>query len=89
MSIPEKLIITPIPSLAAVLLHHEQEKGSDLTEEEVLFIRDNAVCVTLPVAAHRGVEESRGYKDVDLDDTWASWLELKRSFDTKDEQGQP
>ena len=40
----EELIPVPVPALVAVLLNKESEKGSPLTEQEVLEIRDNAAC---------------------------------------------
>ena len=43
----ERLVPTPIPALVAILLNKEREKGSPLTEDEVLEIRDNAVCMML------------------------------------------
>jgi len=40
-----------IPSLVSVLLKHERDKGTPLTEDEVLAIRDKATAVMLPSSA--------------------------------------
>lgn len=45
----EPLIPVFIPALVVLLLDAERRKGSPLTEEEVLHIRDKGVCIVLPV----------------------------------------
>lgn len=69
----EKLFITFIPSLVSVLWAHEKEKGSPLTEQEVLDIRNKATAVALPPESAVAVEESRGYHDIDADNCWEEW----------------
>jgi hypothetical protein len=73
----EELIIAPVPALVAVLLSLETQKGTDLTEAEVLVARDKAACIAMPPHAHRAVVEERGYDDIDPKNVWAEWLEFK------------
>ncbi|MFC7091610.1 hypothetical protein ACFQH5_18870 [Halomonas salifodinae] len=75
------LIPTPIPALVAVLLSKEREKGSPLTESEVLEVRDNAACMMLPLSAREKMEEARGYPDIDPEFSWEHWQEARRQFD--------
>jgi hypothetical protein len=76
-TLPEGLVLLFMPSLAALLDQAEQLKGSSLTEEQVIRIRDAAqVVVTLaqPAAA---VEENRGYADVSPANVWESWQAVR------------
>lgn len=73
----EELIIAPVPALVAVLLNLETQKGTDLTEVEVLIARDKATCIAMPLHAHRAIVEARGYDDIDPENVWAEWLEFK------------
>jgi hypothetical protein len=78
----ERLIITCIPSLVSTLLRLEEEKGSPLTEQEVLSIRDAAPAVALPVEPASAVEKARGYRDIDLDNCWEEWQQARLELDT-------
>jgi hypothetical protein len=73
----EALVITPIPALCVLLVNLEKQKGSDLTEEEVLAATGKAVCMMLPKSVRLSMEESRGYRDLDLDNVWKDWLGFK------------
>jgi hypothetical protein len=73
----EPLILTPIPALGVLLLHLEKQKGSPLSEAEVLQARDKAVCVALPLSKRRAVDEQRGYQDIDPENVWEEWLAFK------------
>ena len=64
------LIPVPIPALSALLFNLQKQKGSPLTEAEVLEIRDKAVCM----------EEKRGYADIDPQHAWEDWNLLMRSI---------
>ena len=44
----ESLVLVTMPPLVTLLLHHEREKGSPLTEDEVSALRDGAVCISVP-----------------------------------------
>lgn len=73
----EQLVPTPIPALVAILLSKEKEKGSPLTEKEVLDIRDNAVCIMMPISVREKMEESRGYPDLNPEYVWELWQEAR------------
>lgn len=77
MSDQDNLIIYPVPSLVATLLNREKSKGSPLTEEEVIAIRDAApsIAMTREQAAH--VDQSRGYLDIDPENCWAEWQKAR------------
>ena len=74
----ESLVITPVPALCLLVLNLEKQKGSPLTETEVLEARDTAVCIALPASAAKAMEESRGYRDLNLEDVWQDWLGFKK-----------
>jgi hypothetical protein len=64
----------------AVLRSAELEKGSALTEEEVIAIRDGASCITMPERVARRVIESRGYDDIDPGNAWEEWQNIRKIF---------
>lgn len=74
------LVLTFVPTLINLLTLFEQQKGSELTEEEVLEIRDKAVCMTISSDMLEKLEKSRGYKDLDPKHCWEEWCALKNSF---------
>lgn len=76
----EELVPTPIPALVAILLNKEIEKGSPLTEEEVIDIRDNAICIMLPISVRKKMEDSRGYPDLNPEYIWEQWREARLEF---------
>lgn len=51
----------PVPSLVSTLLRAERDKGSPLTEAEVLAIRDKCPCIKMPVDVAAKVAAGRGY----------------------------
>lgn len=73
----EELIPVPVPALVAVLLNKEKEKGTPLTEQEVIEIRDNAACIMMPISTITKMEESRGYPDIDPEYVWEHWQEAR------------
>lgn len=75
----EPLVVVPIPPLVTVLVALEKEKGSPLTEEEVLRARDGAVCMTMRVSAAHELAAKRGYRDLNPENVWEEWREFLRS----------
>ena len=63
-----------IPALVALLIRAEELNGCPLTRNQVMAIRDNANCVMLPASAKAGMEEERGYADIDPERCWEDWL---------------
>lgn len=80
----ESLVITPVPALCLLLLNLEKQKGSPLTQTEVLEARDAAVCVALPASVAKAMEESRGYRDLNPEDIWKDWLGFKKWISESD-----
>ena len=76
----DKLVPIFIPALVAVLLNREQAKGSPLTEDEVIKIRDSAECVMSPLDVIPKMAESRGYDDLDPEDVWNQWVAIRPSL---------
>lgn len=77
MGADEPLVSVFVPPLVAVLQHEETAKGEPLTEEEVIAIRDNAVCITMKYTQAQAVESKRGYPDLDPDNVWAEWQAVR------------
>jgi hypothetical protein len=75
-----KLVIVCVPSLVATLLNREQAKGSPLTKDEVLQVRNNAPAIALSINAARKVEEKRGYPDIDPENCWEEWIEARKTL---------
>ena len=79
----EQLVIVPIPSLVSVLLHHEQQKGASLTEQEVLDITEQAVCVAMPRDVAAQIAEGRGYDDIRPEHAWEDWKAIRPTLPTR------
>ncbi|WP_394547172.1 hypothetical protein [Pantoea ananatis] len=67
-----------IPSLISLLVYKAEEKGSPLTEEEVLGIRDNATAIVTDAEGALAMAERRGYKDIDPENCWTEWLDFNK-----------
>ena len=75
----DELVIVHVPALVAVLAYLENEKGSPLTEAEVLSATDEASAMVMPRSAQRAIEKSRGYTDIDPENAWEEWLAFKET----------
>jgi hypothetical protein len=73
----EETVLIAIPPLVTILLNREQAKGSPLTEEEVLSLRDDAQCVAVPRGVATHMAEQRGYDDIRLENVWEDWLAIR------------
>ena len=82
----EELAPLFIPSLSAILLAAEKKKGSPLSKEEVLNIRDNSTTIMTPKSMIKSMAEQRGYKDVDPENCWNEWQLLRKSLNTEAEE---
>ncbi|WP_029568909.1 hypothetical protein [Pantoea ananatis] len=67
-----------IPSLISLLVYKAEEKGSPLTEEEVLGIRDNATAIVTDAEGALAMAERRGYQDIDPENCWTEWLNFNK-----------
>lgn len=75
-----QLVPVFMPSLSALLVNAEGNKGAPLTEQEVLAIRDKSVCVMMPLDQAVKMDESRGYCDINPENCWDEWLMLRQSM---------
>lgn len=79
----EELIPFFMPALSATLLSAEDKKGEPLTYEEVIHIRDNAPCIMMQVEHAQKITASRGYDDIDPENCWYDWQQLRRELGRK------
>ena len=77
MAAEEALVAVFVPALVTLLHQAESEKGEPLTEDEVIDIRDKAVCITMKYSQAQAVEAKRGYPDIDPDNVWAEWQAVR------------
>lgn len=75
----DSLCLVFIPALIVVLREAEDKKGSPLTESEVYDIRDQAVCIILPLSTAESMDKERGYPDIVAEDCWNEWQQLRLS----------
>lgn len=68
-----------IPSLVGMLTYLEKEKGEDLTQEEVLDVRERAVAIVLSKEDRRKLDEARGYQDFNPEYIWEEWCAHKNA----------
>jgi len=80
----EELAPLFIPSLSAILLAAEKEKGSPLSKEEVLNIRDNSNTIMTPKSLIESMAEERGY--IDPENCWNEWQILRKSLNKENEE---
>lgn len=68
-----ELVPVFIPALVVTLLNVEKQRGTALSETEVVEIRDRAPVIMLDVAQAEQFYAARGYTDIDPEDAWAEW----------------
>lgn len=66
------------PSLASLLLAAETDKGRPLSEPEVVAIRNSATIIMVPEETAREIENKRGHKDINPENCWEEWCELRK-----------
>jgi hypothetical protein len=76
----DPLIPVFLPSLVVLLAHDEEAKGSPLSREEVLAIRDEAVSVMMRRSKAIEIEGMRGYKDVDPELVYEEWQVVRATM---------
>jgi hypothetical protein len=79
----QDLVAYFIPALGAILIHAEDKKGSPLTEEEAIKMRDGAMVIMLPAGEARTMDQKRGYKDIDPENLWHDWQTLRDELGRK------
>jgi hypothetical protein len=73
----EEVILVHVPTLVAVLINAEEKKGSALTQQEVLDIRDSSQCIAMPIDVAEKVADERGYSDIDPENAWNEWQNIR------------
>ena len=73
----DPLIPVFMPALVVLLAHDERAKGTPLTRDEVLAIRDRGVCIMLPQSMAVEMADKRGYDDIDPKFAWEQWQEVR------------
>ena len=68
-----------VPPLVTLLQKKERTKGSPLTKEEVLEIRDNATMILMKADEALKMADSRGYRDIDPVKAWEQWLQIRKN----------
>ena len=79
----DELVPVFMPALSALLLQAEDLKGSPLTPDEVMAIRDNANCAMTKHTVAEELNHSRGYVDIDPENCWYEWQYLRRELGRK------
>ncbi len=73
----DPLCLVFIPALLALLKAAEDRKGTPLSENEVLEIRNNATTTSVPFSAAFALEEERGYRDIAPEECWKEWQQVR------------
>ncbi|RUL63103.1 hypothetical protein EKH79_11860 [Dyella dinghuensis] len=76
----DPLCLVFVPALVTLLYKAEQTKGSPLTEQEVVAIRDNASCIALPYSVAAEGEKARGYPDIVAERCWLEWQSARKQL---------
>lgn len=76
-----ELVMTFIPSLAAILTALEQKRGKPLTKKEVEHARDEGACIAMEPRDAQRMERERGYADLDPELAWEQWKTLRARGD--------
>lgn len=71
----DPLIPVFMPALIVLLENARTKKGSPLTKEEVLAIRDNGVCLMMKTSQAIQLDNRRGYSDLDPEKCWEQWCD--------------
>lgn len=71
----DKLNYVFIPSLFSLIINEQNKKGRPLNLNELEFIRDNTICIALPVNEIQKLIESRGYNDINPENLWVEYIE--------------
>lgn len=75
----DPLCLVFVPALVSLLKAAEDRKGSQLSEDEVLEIRDNATATAMPFSVAVALEKERGYEDIVPEECWKEWQRVQFS----------
>lgn len=74
-------VIALIPALYLLLSMAEEKSDTELTETQVLLIRDEAIGMILPKEMRDQADKDRGYKDLRAECIWEDWQAYKQQCD--------
>lgn len=75
----DPLCLVFVPALVSQLKAAEDRKGSPLSEDEALEIRDNATAIAVPFSAAFALETERGFEDIVAEECWEQWQRVRSS----------
>ncbi|ATD01561.1 hypothetical protein [Pseudoalteromonas spongiae] len=73
-----------IPPLVALLIRAEELKEAELTEAEVIKIKDTSSYVLVPEDVAVATAENRGYADIDSENVWEEWQKIRTEIFASD-----
>ena len=76
----ETLVPVFMPPLVTILAQHERQKGSPLTEDEVIAIRGKSVVMMMRSSIAEQMAQKRGYRDVDPEHCWQEWQRVRETL---------
>jgi hypothetical protein len=76
----EALVPVFIPPLVTILAQEEQQKGSPLTETEVLDIRNRSVVMMMRQSYADLMAQNRGYRDIAPQNCWVEWQQVREQL---------
>jgi hypothetical protein len=79
--LPKDTVLVYEPPLAQTLGRYERGEGRPLTQQEVLYLRDTEFCRFVSRDEARAIEAARGYADVDYENVWESWQQLRAEME--------
>jgi hypothetical protein len=69
----DSMTVVPVPALSVVLAFVEQQKGSALTEDEVLAALETAPAITMTTEDAARFAERPGVVNLNPDNIWHEW----------------
>jgi hypothetical protein len=76
----DPLVPVFMPALVVLLVDDERKKGSPLTRDEVIAIRDRGVCMMLKRSMAIEMAAKRGYDDIDPESAWEEWQVVRANL---------
>ena len=76
----EALVPVFMPPLVTILAQQERQKGSPLTEDEVIAIRGRSVVMMMRQSIAEQMAQKRGYRDIDPQTCWQEWQQVRETL---------
>lgn len=85
MSEEQPLVLVFMPPLVDLLAASERAKGTPLSEDEVIELRDSATCMALQEPAADAMAAQRGYADIEPENCWSEWQRIRLELSSADD----